>query len=132
MAAADHEIGPGADLFQHRRQDALVVLQIGVHHRDDRGAGGQHALDAGARETAPVDAAQAAHARILARDFLGERRRAVGAVVVHDDHFPGDSGQSSVHPPHQFAQVAAFVEGGDDEGEFDGQGRKFPFVRQIC
>ena len=65
------------------------------------------------------------------RDFLGEPRRAVGAVVVHDDHFPRRL-KRGVDAPDQFAQIAAFVEGGNDEGEFDGQGRKFPFVRQIC
>jgi hypothetical protein len=31
----------------HLRQQSLVVLQIGVHHRDQRSGAGQNALDAG-------------------------------------------------------------------------------------
>ncbi len=123
MAAADDEVAAGPQFCQHLRQDALVMLQIGVHHRDDWRAGGEHALDAGARQPAPVDAAQAAHAQILMRHFLGQHRRAVRAVVVHHDHFPIDAGQGGIDSAEQFAQISAFVEGGNDKSQFGGQGR---------
>ena len=108
------------------------MLQVGVHHGDDRGAGGQHALDAGAGETAAVDPAQTAHALVLLRDFLRQRRGAVGAVVVHDDHFPGNASQRLVHAPDQLAKIAAFIEGGNDEGKFGGQVLGFLFKLFFC
>ena len=58
---------PSLKRREHLRQHGLVMLQIGIHHRDEGRAGRQHAFDAGAREAAASDAAEAAHARIAPR-----------------------------------------------------------------
>ena len=47
-SAADHDLGLAtAQTVQHAGQQPLVMLQVGVHHRDIRGGAGQRAFDAG-------------------------------------------------------------------------------------
>src|SRR5438094_7524562 len=65
VAAADHEFRLAA--LQERKhfwQLRLVMLQIGVDHGGTGRAGSENPFDAGARQAAPADAADAAHARI--------------------------------------------------------------------
>ena len=75
IAARDREIGLAAQLRQHRGEQRLVVLQVGVHHGDVARLARQHALDAGAGEAAPADAADAAHARCRSRRSRARPRR---------------------------------------------------------
>ncbi len=116
IAAADHEFRRAAlQQADHLRQLGLVVLQIGV---DDRGigrAGGEDALDAGARQAAPPDPADAADAGILPRQAAHHFPGAVGGIVVDEHDFPGDVLERRLQPPVQNGDVVALVEGGDDD-----------------
>ncbi len=79
IAAADHEVGLAAlQQRQHLRELGLVMLQIGVHHGGIGRARGQDALDAGARQAAPTDPADAAHPRILPRQAAHQIPGSVG------------------------------------------------------
>ena len=79
----------GAQEREHPRQAILVVLEIAVDHGDEIGAGRQPALDHRPRQPRAVDAPEAAHTRIAARDLIGHVIGAIGGIVVHDDHLPG-------------------------------------------
>ena len=89
VARADDEIvGLVLQGLEHARQQALVMLQIGVHDGDEGCGRGEHALDAGGREAAPADALQAAHARIALRHGAHRFGGAVARIVVDEDRLP--------------------------------------------
>jgi hypothetical protein len=93
------------------------MLQIGVHHRDIRCAGRQHAFDTGPREPPPADPAQAPHAVVGGRYGLHDVRRAVRRIVVDKNDLPADAFEHRVQALHQLDDIAAFLEGGDDNGK---------------
>jgi hypothetical protein len=124
MAAADNDVE--SLLFQareHFRQNRLVVLQVGVHHRHVRCAGGENALDACGRQAAPADPLHAAHPRIARGERPNGLARGVAGVVVDEHHLPGDAGQRLFERAHQFRHVFALVERGHNDGEFACDGR---------
>ena len=81
---------------QHLRQQFGVVLVVSIHNRDNRRGGGAHALNRGRSQTPAANALDAAHARIRQRDAPRLVRRAIGAVVIDDDDFPGKIGRAHV------------------------------------
>ena len=116
VAAADHEI-EFATLQQreHFRQLRLVVLQIGVDHRRVWRTRGQDALDAGARQAAPPDPSDAAHATILARKRAQDLPGAIRRIVVDKDGFERNASQRLFQPPKQRGDIVPFVEGRDND-----------------
>ena len=109
IAAGDREIGaPVAQRAPASRQQPLVVLQVGVHHRDVAGLARQHALDAGAGEAAPADAADAADAAVALADRARGRGGAVRRVVVDEDDFPVARRRACAEPLDQERNIGAF------------------------
>ena len=90
------------------------MLQIGVHHRDDRGGAGHDSLDDRAGQTAPTDALQAQHPIIGGRDRFDGGGGPVGGAVVDKDDPPGDAGQRAAQAFNEGRNVAALIEGRDD------------------
>jgi hypothetical protein len=73
IAASDHKVGfAELEHAQHLRQKPLVVLEIGVHHRDELGPAGKRALEAGAGKAAPADSSNAAHPAVVATKLFGD------------------------------------------------------------
>jgi hypothetical protein len=97
------------------------VLQIGVHHGKIGRAAGQHALDAGARQSASADAPQAAHTGKPPRQGLQPGCRAIGRIVINKDDFEGHALQYPLESPEQFLDIVNFVEGRDDHRQLDRQ-----------
>ena len=64
------------------------MLQVGIHDRDVARLARQHALEAGAGETAAADAANAAHPAVSFADGARGRGGAVGGIVVDEDDLP--------------------------------------------
>ena len=117
-ARADGQIAArGRERFVHFRQDRFVVLQIAVDHRDEVGARRQPALDDRARQADAIDAPDAAQPRIARRQRKGDVGRAVGRIVVDDDHFPGQAGECRLQPLEKHGNVGRFAIGRHDHGE---------------
>ena len=115
---ADRQIAfAGDERFVHLRQDLLVMLQVAVDHRDEVGARRQPAFDHRARQAEPVDPPEAAHARVFARDGVGDVGGAVGRIVVDDDHFPRDAVEHGLQPLEQHRHVGRFAIGRNDDRE---------------
>ena len=118
VAAADHQFGGARfDQAEHLRQLRFVMLQVAVDHRRAGRAGGQHAFDAGAGQAAAADPPDAAHARIALRQRAHHVGGAVRRVVIDEDDLPGDAGQRNAEALHQHLDIAALVEGGNDDGQ---------------
>ena len=100
------------------------MLQVGVHHGDVARLARQHALDAGAGEPAPADAADAAHAAVGRADRARGRRGAVGRVVVDEDDFPVDAGKRARELLHQQRNVVALLERRNDDAQFGRRTRR--------
>jgi hypothetical protein len=119
VAAAERDVdAAGAHRGDHPRQDGLVVLQVGVHDRNQLGRGREHALDARGREASAPDPLQAAHAVVAPSERAKQVGGAVGRIVVDEHHLPGDAWQRTIEPPHQFGDVLPLVEGWHDDREF--------------
>jgi hypothetical protein len=117
-ARADREIGLARlQRLQHRRQDALVVLQIAVDDRNVVGAGRKPALDDRAGEAVAVDAAKAAHPRIGFRDVLRDLPGEVGRIVVDDDEFPVEPHERGLELFEQGRDVLRLPVGWRDHGQ---------------
>ena len=101
----------------HLRQDLFVVLQVAVDHRDVVGARRQPALDHRSRQAEPVDAADAAHARVVAGDREGDVGGAVGRIVVDDHHLPRQAVEHGLQPLEQHRHIGRFAVGRNDDGE---------------
>ena len=95
------------------------MLKIAVDHRDEIGARSEPALDHRAGEAEPIDAAEAAQARIAPRDRVGDVGGAVGRIVVDDDHLPRQAGERRLQPLEQDRNIGRFAIGRHD----DRQGR---------
>ncbi len=116
VATADHHVHLRvAQFIEHQGKARLVVLQVGVDHRDQRRGRGQHAFDARRRQSAPADAQQPAHARILLRHRRHSLAGVVRRIVIDEDHLPVDAGQRGGEPCAQFDHIGGLVEGGDDD-----------------
>src|SRR4051812_26519495 len=102
------------------------MLQVGVHHRRIRRAGGENPLDAGTREAAPPDPPDATDAIVLPRQFAYHLPGAIGRIVVDEDDFPGNALQRRLELAEQRADVITLVEGGDDHRKLQ-QTRSLPW-----
>ncbi len=112
IAAADHEIGLAArEQQQHLRQLRLVMLEVGVDHGGIGRARGEDALDAGAGQAAPSDAADTAHPAVLLRQLAHHVPGAVGRIVVDEHDLPGSRCPARrLQPPVQHRDVVALVD----------------------
>ena len=118
IAARHCHIGASrAQRFQHRYQQSLVMLKVGVHHGHVAGLARQHALEASARQAAPAYAADAADAAIVRADGARGRGRAVRRVVVDENNLPVARRQKLRQPLDQKWNIGLFVEGRNDDGE---------------
>ena len=118
IAAAHHHIDRLAlQREQHGRQQALVVLQVAVHHRQIGRTAREHAFDAGRRQAAAADPLQTAHARVDGRDLAHRLGGAVGRVVVDEHHLPVQTAQTVVQPGDQRRDVVALIEGRHHDAE---------------
>ena len=118
IAAADHELGGAAlQQRQHLWQLRLVMLKVGIHHRGIGRAGGEDALDAGARQAAPADPADAADPAVLPRKLPHDLPGTVGGVVVDIDDFPSDAFERRLQLAEQLGDVVALLVSGDDNGQ---------------
>ena len=108
------------------------MLKVGVHHGDVACLARQHALDAGAREAAPANAAHAAHARIAFADLAGDRSGAVGRIVVDEHDLPIDTVKSVRKFLDQQRNVVVLLEGRDHDRQFGRapRCRKLPLCRR--
>ena len=98
-ARADGQIAAArGERLVHGGQDRFVVLQVAVDHRDELGARRQPAFDHRARQTNAIDPPDAADARVGFREPEGDIGRAVGRIVVDDDHLPGQTRESRLQP----------------------------------
>ena len=74
-----------------------------------------------------ADAPQAAHARVGTCDGADDRGRAVGAVVVDEDHFPMRASEHALEGADESGDIVALVEGCDN----DRQLRRCPGMRAL-
>jgi len=85
------------------RQDRFVMLQIGVDHGDEIGAGGENAFDHRAGEPEAIDPSKAADARIALRQGAGAQGHTTGQgqsqgsapAQGQHQHRRGTNGQST-------------------------------------
>lgn len=125
IAASDGEVGAGFDFGPEQRQQFGRMLQIGIHHGDERSAGFGPAAQDGAGETLLAAADDEADARIGNGELGNEVFDTVAAVVVHYNHFKRSTTgfKRSANASEQRADVAGFAQGRDDERE-PGRGRR--------
>ena len=95
------------------------MLHVGVHDGDVICGGGEYALDTCGREAAASDAVDEADAGIAAGIITEELGGAVRGVIVDEDEFIDDALEGFGEAADEFRNVAALVEGGDDDGEID-------------
>ena len=78
VARAHHEVAAGLTQgLQHLGQDALIVLQVGIHHSQKRRGGGHHAFDASRGQAPALNAVHHAHAWIHASQLTHMIGRAI-------------------------------------------------------
>jgi hypothetical protein len=95
------------------------VLQVRIHHRDERRGGGQDALDTGARQPMTPEALDHAHAPVIARDDTYLIGGTVRGVIVDEYHLPGAACERCVESRHQRRDVVALLEGRHNNGQLD-------------
>ena len=99
-------------------QQLRRVLQVGVHHAENRRIGVPPAVENGAGQAALAFADQQAHARVLLGDGGDDLLGSVAAVVIDDQNFVGRfpedrarSGRRSRRP----REVFGLAQGGNDQ-----------------
>ena len=110
VARPDDGVGTGVDQGEHLREHRRVVGEVDVHRHDHVVAlveGDGEAVAVGAAEALLAGAPQQLDLAQLGRRLLDDRRRAVGAVVVDDQHV--GVGQRLAHPGEQRRHVLALV-----------------------
>ena len=103
---------------EHGGQQRLVVLQVGVHHRDARGRGGEHALDqAEARPRRPTRRRQRTRGsrRASSRTASAVPSGESSSTNITSQARPAQARRRAARPAA--ATLAALVEGRDDDGE---------------
>jgi hypothetical protein len=117
--------------LEHVGQQVWIVLVIGVHHRDDRCGGRQHALDRGGRQPAPVDTLDHPYLGIAQRQHPRFVGGAVRTIVVDEDRFPRNPGQRHVQPVDQRGKIVTLVERRQHDGKFERPQRDVDCGREI-
>ena len=108
VAAGDRDIGAsGAQRIEHGNEQLLVMLQVGVHHRDVASLARQHALEASSGEAAPADAADAAYAAVGFADGACDGGGAVWRIVVDENDLPVAGCEQPREPLDQDRDVGA-------------------------
>src|SRR5262249_20189780 len=92
VSARDHDIELlSFQTTQPISEEPLVVLQVGIHHCNKGCRGGQDALYAGARETAPSESSNDPYPMITHCNHSRPFSCTVRRVVVDIDDLPVDS-----------------------------------------
>ncbi len=118
IAARHDEVASAATQpIAHGGKQFLVVLQVGIHDRDIARLARQHAFETGAGEAAPADPADAADPAVGFADGARRRRRAVGRIVVDEQHFPFAIGEHALKPLDQDRNIGALIERRHDDAE---------------
>ena len=135
IAAGHRDIGAsGAQGIQHGNEQPLVMLKVGVHHRDVAGLARQHAFEASSGEAAPADAADAAYAAVVFADGARGGGGAVRRIVVDENNLPVAGREKPRQPLDQDRNIGVLVEGRHDDGEFGrrAHGRDRVRVRRVA
>src|SRR5699024_6001124 len=112
IARADHQVGPGVDRVEHRRQALGRVAAVGVHLHEDRVpavepppepgdvGGPQTFLARAVQDTDPT-------AGVLGREAIGDLAGPVGTVVVRHEY--GHVRGGGEQPFHHRGEVLPLV-----------------------
>ena len=95
------------------------MLQIGIHHPDNRSISVFPAMQDGAREAPLAFANQQSNARVLARDGADDLYRAVAAFVIDNENFVFNL-ECVEHPANSVEQrpeVFCFTKSGNRKGQ---------------
>jgi hypothetical protein len=93
------------------------MLQVCIHDRQQLRIAFRPAPQHSARESALARPHHQANAGIFQGQLRDNRVDPVAAVIVHYNHFVGNTRriQRGPHPPHQGSDISRFAEGGDDQ-----------------
>jgi hypothetical protein len=100
----------GLELGNRVGQHARIVLQVGVHHRNQGGRRSEHAFDARRGQTSPADAMDAAHPRARTRELARPRGGAVGRVDDDEHDLLALAVEDGIETSDQFADIVDLVE----------------------
>jgi hypothetical protein len=134
VAAAHHDVGIAPlQGVEHLRQEPLVMLHVGIHHREVVRRGREHALDAGGREAAAPDPPKTADAAVGLRVLAHQIGRAVGRIVIDEDDLPRTAAEAVCQAPDQLRDIASFIERRHDDRQFRAgtQRRRHPRRNRI-
>ena len=95
---------------EHARQQLFVMLQIGVHDSEIRGAAREHAFDHRSREPAPTDTLDTSDVSIGLGQFANLGGRAVGRIVINIDDLPFDPVEGGVETLDQWLDIVELIE----------------------
>ena len=103
------------------------MLHIGIHDGDIRRGSCQGPFDAGRREAPPPDALKATHSPVAPADLADPLCRAVGRVVVDENHLPAHRLEHRIQQLDERLDIVPLVEGRNDHGQFRPL-RDWPFL----
>src|SRR5208283_151539 len=106
-----------AEQFEHRHKQRLIMLQVGIHDRDEWSESTLDSLDDGGGKSTPADPADAAEARILPPCLLQLLNGSVGRIIVHEDDFPLDIAECCTEFRGERLDIFAFVKCRYDDGK---------------
>src|SRR5208283_786861 len=106
-----------AEQFEHRHKQRLIMLQVGIHDRDEWSESTLDSLDHGGGKSTPADPADAAEARILPPCLLQLLNGSVGRIIVHEDDFPLDIAECRTELRGERRDIFAFVKCRYDDGK---------------
>ena len=121
VARAHHQVEIlFADAAQHLRQNALVVLQVRIHHRHKGRRRGQNSLNARRGQAPPSNPVQHAHIVVPLGQPAHRVRSAVRRVVIHKNHFVMNAGKRLFQALDQRAHVSSLVKCGKHDRQIVG------------
>ena len=122
MSASDDEIPDAvAQNREHSRQAGFVMLKVAIQDRDKGGVRRKNAFHDGRRQTSSADAADAAHSRVAQSETSSLVGGSVRAIIVDEDHLPGEADQGLRQPRHHHGNVSPLVVAGYDDRIFRNQ-----------
>lgn len=108
-----------SDLLQHFGEDALVMLQIGIHDGNVRCAGRHHAFDACGRKSATPNALDSAHLTIPGGKVSQQIRRTVGGMIVDEYCFPNNAFQGFPQRIQEERSILLFIVSGNYDRQLE-------------
>jgi hypothetical protein len=108
--------------LEHRGNPALIVLEIRIHDDQRRRRARQHSLNAGRREAAAPDPADASYPAVSNGYGFDLGARPIRGVIVYEDHLPAETMKRSLDARDEFFDVLPFIERGHDDGQVERNG----------